>query len=246
MLKYFAVILFLGTCLTAISFADARYNVVNIIIDKQTKAISEAKGGVFLMNSKHFVSIDYYKQNIILKKVKPDSFKIAQGSAYLQWELENMHDTTFVTSSTDTSFYYRLYSVAPAKSLVDIKRNKPDIINILISFPKAFLNTLLFPLPGLSVNPLKLIPAIQNVMILLLLLFSLFFMKTNVQHKAIIVFCLSFVIILYTLIGLTTPVAGAIIRYKSPAIPFLLIALFLLLDKDKLLKLFSFLKRKGK
>jgi len=242
LLKYFSVILFSATCLIVISFADARYNIVNIIIDKQTKAISEAQGGVFLTNEKHFVSIDYDKQNQFLQEIKTDSVRIKAGSSYLQWGLENMHDTTFVTSSTDTSAFLRLYSVAPARSLVDIKRNKPDLFNILLSVPKAFFNTLLFPLPGFSLNPLKLIPALQNVIILLLLLCAVFFRKTTIRHKAIIIFCLSFVIILYTLIGLTTPVAGAIIRYKSPAIPFLIIGLFLIIDKEKLLKLFSFLK----
>ena len=48
-------------------------------------------------------------------------------------------------------------------------------------------------------------------------------------------FCACFVILLFTLIGLTTPILGAAVRYKIPAIPFLVIAFLFILDKQKLI-----------
>ena len=58
-----------------------------------------------------------------------------------------------------------------------------------------------------------------------------------------ILFCLSIVLLLFTLIGLITPIMGAIVRYKVPGLPFLLIFLLLLLDKEKLAGKFPFFRK---
>jgi uncharacterized protein with HEPN domain len=47
---------------------------------------------------------------------------------------------------------------------------------------------------------------------------------------------MSFVIIQLLIIGETTPIIGAIARYKVPALPFLMISFLFMLDKNKLLK----------
>lgn len=46
---------------------------------------------------------------------------------------------------------------------------------------------------------------------------------------------LAFVILMALVIGWTTPVMGAIVRYRTPALPFLLIAGLLVLDHRRLL-----------
>ena len=58
-----------------------------------------------------------------------------------------------------------------------------------------------------------------------------------------VLFCLSFVGIQFLIIGTTTPILGAIARYKVVALPFLLIAFLFILDKDKLVKRFPFIKK---
>jgi len=75
--------------------------------------------------------------------------------------------------------------------------------------------------------------AIENAMLLLLLALFLFFFKFESTHINLLLFCLTFVLILYLLIGYTTPVMGAIVRYKAPALPFLYVMLLLIFDKDK-------------
>jgi hypothetical protein len=51
------------------------------------------------------------------------------------------------------------------------------------------------------------------------------------------------VLLLFVLIGLTTPILGAMVRYKIPGLPFLLIVFLLMLDKEKLLNKFPGLKK---
>ncbi|MEO8146706.1 MAG: hypothetical protein ABI723_03660 [Bacteroidia bacterium] len=57
-------------------------------------------------------------------------------------------------------------------------------------------------------------------------------------------FSLFFLFILYCLIGLIVPVAGALVRYKTIALPFLAIMLVILIDKNKSDKLLSKLNLK--
>lgn len=47
---------------------------------------------------------------------------------------------------------------------------------------------------------------------------------------------------MFILTGLITPVMGAIVRYKVPALPFLMILLIQLIDKEKMIQKFPFLK----
>jgi hypothetical protein len=50
-------------------------------------------------------------------------------------------------------------------------------------------------------------------------------------RQPLVPFCITFVVVLFVLSGIATPVVGALVRYKVPALPFLVIAL-LLVVKD--------------
>jgi hypothetical protein len=58
-----------------------------------------------------------------------------------------------------------------------------------------------------------------------------------------VLFCVSFVILQFLIIGETTPILGAVARYKTIALPFLLIAFLFVLDKKKLISKAPFLKK---
>jgi hypothetical protein len=76
---------------------------------------------------------------------------------------------------------------------------------------------------------------IENLLFILLFITLIFrFKKPEISNQTIIIFSMLFVFTLYTLVGLTTPVLGAAVRYKVPALPFLLISIFLLYDVSKL------------
>jgi len=69
--------------------------------------------------------------------------------------------------------------------------------------------------------------------------------KQTIERKNIFWFCVFFVLILFTIIGLTTPVSGALVRYKIPALPFLGIAMLTFFNIDYLsekVPFFKFLK----
>lgn len=112
-----------------------------------------------------------------------------------------------------------------AGSLITTTYLQPDIKNILIKTPEAFFNTLIRPYPWESIGSIfKLIPMLEN-------LFFIIFIKWIIwnnrkpYHLRFVLFCLSFVVVLYTLVGLSTPVIGGMVRYKVPALPFLWVSL---------------------
>ena len=76
-------------------------------------------------------------------------------------------------------------------------------------------------------------------------MFCIFFIKpfSSIRWEYVL-FCISFTFIQFLIIGETTPILGAIARYKVPALPFLLISFLFLLDKEKLVKRLPFLQRR--
>lgn len=219
-----------------ISKTSNQLNVYQLIADKQAKAISEAKGGIFLVNESNFVCVDYNDSTSLL--LRPDScYSIKPGSRFLSWELDNMKDTTFVNNSTDSSAYKILYRIKPANSEVSIKKIEPNFVSVYSAMPFAIANVFFQPTLFSIKNVLQLFSWIENMWLLLLIVIAiLFFDKKIVLQKEVLVFCVLFALIQFALIGLTTPVVGAMVRYKVTALPFLFTICMLCIDGDKLSK----------
>ncbi len=119
---------------------------------------------------------------------------------------------------------------------------EPSFLSMLKYSPFAVVNTLFRPFIG-DVNSLIMLPVlIENVIIIITILMAVLFHEKKIQHIRIIAFCLFFVILLATITGLTTPVLGALVRYRIPMLPFLFIMLFLIIDFNKIKLLFKFKK----
>lgn len=132
--------------------------------------------------------------------------------------------------------------IPPANSAIYINELKPTIISFLKNSPQAFLTVLLRPYLWESNSLFLLLAAIENMLIVFFIIFCLIFMRPiNTIRWEYVLFCLSFVIIQFVIIGEITPIMGAIVRYKVPAMPFLLIAFLYILDKNKLQNYFQLL-----
>lgn len=112
--------------------------------------------------------------------------------------------------------------------------------NIFKSAPVALFNALLRPFPWECNSVMMLVSSLENISIVSFCLVCVFFHKPlkSIPYKMWL-FLLSYSIVLLVLLGLVTPVMGAMVRYKVPVLPFLLIAFLLLLDFQKLKKAFS-------
>jgi len=126
-------------------------------------------------------------------------------------------------------------------SKFDINILEPTTLSFIKNVPQAMINTFIRPHIFEAKSPFILMAAVENLLIIVIAIISLIFIKFKGNDKNLIYFCAGFVLILFILTGIATPVMGAIVRYKVPALPFLLIAFLLMLDKEKMLKKIPFL-----
>ncbi len=97
-----------------------------------------------------------------------------------------------------------------------------DIVTVS---PIAAFSVLTRPYLWESGNLLMILAAVENVILLGVIAMGFRFLKWDrmAKNKNLFLFCLSLVITTFILVGLTSPVLGAIVRYKSPVLPFLLL-----------------------
>lgn len=120
----------------------------------------------------------------------------------------------------------------------------PTFISFMKNAPTALWNVSFRPYPWEMRSALMLLAGLENIFILFFMIICIVYSLPQASIKwEYVLFCLSFVLIQFLIIGETTPVLGAIARYKIPALPFLLIAFLFILDKQKLITRFPVLKK---
>ena len=130
-----------------------------------------------------------------------------------------------------------------AGSLIEIRKLDNSFLSFLLNTPQAIVNVLFRPFLWESHNILSLISAIENIFLILAILFCIIFFQPNYKNIWFW-FSVSFCIHLIILIGLTTPVLGAIVRYKVPCLPFIMFIFFSIIDISKTYSKFLILWKK--
>jgi hypothetical protein len=126
---------------------------------------------------------------------------------------------------------------AAANSRINLPEIDAGVWSLIKNSPNALFNSIFRPL--LPVGSVMIyIAAVENWFILLFIICCFGFSKSlsTVKWNPVLM-SLLFTLIMYLLIGWTTPVVGAIVRYRVPALPFLLIAFIYLLDMEKVKRL---------
>ncbi len=118
--------------------------------------------------------------------------------------------------------------LAAAGSMVSLPRLSDSVFDIFKLAPLGLMNSLCRPQVFEAHNIMAFFAALENLVLNFLLLASLFFCKRENLRLPLVWFSVSFVVILMIIIGITTPVLGALVRYKLPALPFLLVIILFL------------------
>lgn len=138
--------------------------------------------------------------------------------------------------------FVELAKLENAGSLLSDSKIEPSLVSTLTHLPKALFNVVCRPILFLDNSPVYLPNFFENLLILIGLFFCLFFPnKLNRGEKSVINLSLWFVIGIFVLTGLTTPILGAIVRYKTIALPFLFAVFVICTDRNKLFLKFPFL-----
>ncbi|MCB9187060.1 MAG: hypothetical protein H6601_10000 [Flavobacteriales bacterium] len=143
--------------------------------------------------------------------------------------------------------YEVLLDYGKTGSTIEIPRLEPNAWSILKVSPIALMNALFRPLPWKIRSPFMLLSGIENIIVILLLLAMVSYFDRTALSNPVFWVAVSFSLSILVLTGLVTPVVGAIVRYKVPALPFLACALLALTDtasaEQFLLRKLPFLKR---
>ena len=131
-----------------------------------------------------------------------------------------------------------------SESIIPLMHVDGSAWGYLRSFPHAFLTTLFGPGVYWKGGSLGALANLENLFLLSSLITSLVFrrrLKRDLFPPVLL--SVGFILVFFTLIGWTTPVLGALVRYRTPALPFLLFLSLILVDRDRLLDKFPFARK---
>lgn len=112
-----------------------------------------------------------------------------------------------------------------------------NFLSLLIHSPLAFIFVTFRPFITDISSPLMLPSFGENMIIILLTVLAIVFpRKKDLIAFNMIWFCVFFVVSQFVLIGFTTPVIGAMVRYRLPGLIFLFILFGLIIDFEKVKK----------
>ena len=151
------------------------------------------------------------------------------------------------TLITKQKNFIRLAEVTEPGSKFELTKLEPTFFGVVRAVPEALANCFIRPLITKGNQFIFLPSIIENTFLVTLIILSFFSglkrkVKLTIETKNIFWFSVFFTLILFTIIGLTTPVSGALVRYKTPALPFLGIAILTYLNIDYLIDKIPFLK----
>jgi hypothetical protein len=178
-----------------------------------------------------FVRLEY--DTSLVKKVPGyDSlFTIKTGVGFQYWEDSHHHDTLVCNANTDTQQVYRLaFKIVPGRSNIPVQSYGQNILTAGVS---ALYYSLLHPFFFNAHGAFGLVASAENVLIgisLLIIIYGFIYRRREVLLPLIFVV---FALLECMLIGFTSPNAGAIFRYRAPAVIFLLLAALYFLSTYK-------------
>jgi len=110
------------------------------------------------------------------------------------------------------------YFAPGCASFIETTPINDDPVQLIKNVPEALVNSILRPFPTDHGSNLKFLSVIEVWLIIFFIVFAIFNRrKLNDNEKSIIFTLILFALILSLLIGWTTPVLGAIARYRFPA-----------------------------
>lgn len=172
------------------------------------------------------------RKNIWLK------FGITHALYFLM--LFNVHYLFSGLNVVEVLYYKQHNSIVFANYMQSRSIIHPPVIelsamSILLNSPAALWSAIIHPLITDAHNPFAFLSAIENLFLIgSFLLAMAFSRKIKPQHLPLFVLAVFFTSMLYILIGFTATTAGSLVRFKVPALPFIIFMMSMLFDKSKI------------
>jgi len=181
--------------------------------------ISLAKGGIFLENKNHFVRLPDDTSLINSVNATNKIFTIKRNAAFMYWKT-GQSDTLFNTNNRDTITRYEFVDrISESHSNISICQK-----NLYCKITDSFYYTFFFPLFYNAKGLLQIVASVENLMICLAFITIVIGVLKNKKEPALPFTCLFICLFISLLISFLAPNMGAIFRYRSPSLLFLLVA----------------------
>jgi hypothetical protein len=204
---------------------------VELLKEKQRQFINVSKGGYFIVQANDTFRIDYDLGTKSIKLWRDSGYFTAKTIGYTFINLKDAKQVEIKIGKTNS--FKILKKISGAKSNIEI--SEIDGANSFVkNLPEYIVNVLIRPFPRETRNIFQLITLIENISIIIFFGLTLVWFKKPSNFELIWMLCfLFYIFLLFALIGSTTPVIGAIVRYKIPALPFLWVMILVLFDEAK-------------
>ncbi len=219
-LVYFSISLFIILAVNTASVLIKHRSLLEAALKQQHRFVGVSRGGIFLSDTVNFIRLTNDTSQVKKVADKKNSFTIRKNVSYMYWKTTDQKDTLYCYNNVDTIKTYELvYIIQQSKSNIELPHSNP-----FVTAAACFYYTLFYPTFFTAKNALQVLASLENLVVLIaLLILVLGFFKSKKRGFLPLVF-IFFALSLCLLIGLTAPNSGAIFRYRSPAMVFLLLS----------------------
>lgn len=193
-----------------------RERVVHYLSRKQFDFVNVGKGGLHVLSDTCF----YYFQPHQYKYLFIEGNKVVllkETDAYII-KFGSIDKPIPVHLNPQGKVWTSVYNAPGCASFIETTMIMDSPQQLIKNIPEALINSLIRPFPTDPGSKLKFLAMIETWFILAFLIVSFFYRRSLSKKQRTMIFSLGvFALFLFLLIGWTTPVLGAIARYRFPA-----------------------------
>ena len=187
-----------------------------------------------------FLLIPIFISWIFFPTFKNKPFKVLLPVATLFFGIVSAFDLTYNNLGiinllhAKQSAFFNLAVESDAGSLINIPKFEPSFKGLISVIPSGFITGFIRPFITDTKNMLMFVSGIENTLILSFGVYAIIKGSfRNILNSPIAAMSLYFSVGFFTLIGIMTPVLGALVRYKALALPFLVIFFIIIANEKK-------------
>lgn len=206
-----------------------------VIANQQEDFINLRDGGLYLHgDEEHYYYIYYANRNHFSIENRTATLLEPVGAYYLK---KNENHERFPIQLNEVGKTYPVYlTLNESGSKVNVTLIKDNFWQMLINIPEAIFNSFLQPIPNKKSTWLQYPAFLENLLYVFVavLMFFIFPKSLSQKEKRMAISLGLFAAFIAMIVGWTTPVSGAIVRYIIPAHVAILVIIALKLDYVKL------------
>lgn len=226
------LLLFLGA--VVLDQINPEKGIAQRLAKKQYEFYQLAEGGTYIRVANGdtlYINADDY--DAIHFEADRDDASLLEDVSTVAWQDAKQPNAPEKVLPTGTEFYVVL-DYGRTGSTIDIPKLDDSIWSIVKASPAALMNSLFRPFPWQIDSPFMLLSGLENLIVLLLIVLALILFDRSGISSPTFYLAVGFAVVILLLTGLVTPVVGAIVRYKVPALPFLVCAMIGLINTERI------------